>query len=122
MLRYLPLLILLGLELYTLIDCLRSEGSSVRTLPKVAWVLLIIFLPLIGVVLWFALGRPQYGNGNAARQVPRAHPTAPMAPDDDPEFLRNLDVARKQKAEEERLRQLQAELEERERKLRDQEN
>lgn len=115
MLRYLPVLILIGLELYALIDCLRTDDRDVRNWPKVAWVLLIIFVPLIGVILWFTLGRPR-------SETPQAVHRGPVAPDDDPEFLRNLDTARRQKTEEERLRQLRAELEERERKLRDQEN
>ncbi|GAA1048572.1 PLD nuclease N-terminal domain-containing protein [Arthrobacter russicus] len=116
MLRYVPLLIIVGLELFALIDCLRSERADVRTLPKSAWVLIIILLPIVGLVLWFTLGRPRY---NAAG--PAARP-AVLAPDDDPEFLRNLDVARRQRAEEERLEKLRRDLEERERKLRDQDS
>lgn len=116
MLRYLPLLLIVGLELFTLIDCLRSERSGIRSLPKPAWVLIIIFLPLVGVVLWFTLGRPRYTS-----QGPVARPTV-VAPDDDPEFLRNLDVARQQRTEQERLAKLQKDLEERERKLRDQDS
>ncbi|AJT41920.1 PLDc N-terminal domain-containing protein [Psychromicrobium lacuslunae] len=125
MLRYLPVLILIGLELYALIDCLRTDDRDIRNWPKVAWVLLIIFIPLIGIILWFTLGRPR---SESARPTPHGPVNrgpvnrGPVAPDDDPEFLRNLDTARRHKAEEERLRQLRAELEERERKLRDQEN
>ncbi|WP_394939947.1 PLD nuclease N-terminal domain-containing protein [Psychromicrobium sp. YIM B11713] len=115
MLRLLPFIILLGLEIYALIDCLRSDEQHIRNLPKVGWALLIVFIPLIGLVLWFTLGRPRYQAEPPVRK-------APMAPDDDPDFLRNLDIARRQKTEEERLRLLRAELEERERKLRDQES
>lgn len=116
MLRFVPILLLVGLQLFTLIDCLRSERSDVRSLPKPAWLLIIIFLPLVGAVLWFTLGRPRY-----SAQGPVSRPTV-LAPDDDPEFLRNLDVARRQRTEEERLRKLRQDLEERERKLRDQDS
>lgn len=116
MLRLIPLLLIVGLELFALIDCLRSERSDVRSLPKPAWVLIIIFLPLVGLVLWFTLGRPRYGH-----QTPAARPVV-RAPDDDPEFLRNLDIARRQKTEEERLKKLRDDLEARERKLRDQDS
>ncbi|ABY24429.1 membrane protein [Renibacterium salmoninarum ATCC 33209] len=117
MLRYLPLLIVVGIQLYALIDCIRSEASHIRSLPKPAWALIIIILPIIGFVLWFFLGRLQYGTASAVRSQPTI-----VAPDDDAEFLRNLDVTRKQKAEEARLKQLRDELEERERQLRDQDS
>ena len=54
-----------------------------------------------------------------ARRSPAASPnySRSLAPDDNPEFLRNLAVDRAQKLEAERLRKLKAELEAREAKL-----
>ena len=71
----------------------------------------MILLPLLGAVLWFIFGRP-YGKPPA--QPIRRHPTAP---DDDPEFLRNLEIRRRNNAEDERLKKLKADLEAKERKL-----
>jgi len=124
--RYLPVILLVVLFIYGLIDCLRSDRADVRSIPKPAWILVIILLPLIGVLLWFFLGRPQYATtprsgrpatGSAGTFVPR--PGRVVAPDDDPAFLRDLEVTRRQKAEDERLRKLKAELDAREAKLRE---
>jgi hypothetical protein len=47
----------LALMVFALVTVITSDGSQINHLPKFAWVLLIIFLPLIGSILWFALGR-----------------------------------------------------------------
>lgn len=83
MVRFLPLLINLGLLVYTLIDCARTDPAQVRNLPKPVWVLLIILLPLLGGIGWLIAGRPRPG----PRRGPRP---GPIGPDDDPEFLRRL--------------------------------
>ena len=114
---------------YGLIDCLRSEPDDVRSIPKPAWVLVIVVLNVIGVGLWFLFGRPRYAvSGPNARMggfAATRRPSAPgnhgrsVAPDDDPEFLRNLEVDRAQRLEAERLRKLKADLDAREAKLRE---
>ncbi|QAY72046.1 hypothetical protein ET445_00575 [Agromyces protaetiae] len=40
-----------------LVDIITRDDWQVKHLPKIAWVLLVVFLPLVGVILWFALGR-----------------------------------------------------------------
>lgn len=45
------------LTIGALVDVILRQDGQVKHLPKIAWVLLIVFLPLIGSVLWFALGR-----------------------------------------------------------------
>jgi len=117
--RYLPVILLVVLFIYGLIDCLRSDRADVRSIPKPAWILVIILLPLIGVLLWFFLGRPQYATTPSTPRTGAAHASRTVAPDDDPAFLRNLDVTRRQQAEDERLRKLKAELEAREAKIRE---
>ncbi len=124
---------------YGLIDCLRSEPRDVRSIPKPAWVVVIVLLNVIGVGLWFLFGRPQYAvsgsnaqmGGSPSTQRPppqRPSPQRPspgggysrsVAPDDNPEFLRNLEVDRAQQLEADRLRKLKADLEAREAKLRE---
>ena len=59
-----------------------TPGKEMRVLGKVSWLLLILFVPLIGAVLYFAIGRPVGGTGEKQ--------TRNLAPDDDPEFLRKL--------------------------------
>lgn len=127
--RYIPVIFGVVLFIYGLIDCIRSEPADVRSLPKAAWILVIVLLPLVGVLLWFFLGRPQYatatsGTDGGSGPAPRgpSYPGRPkqfVAPDDDPAFLRNLEVTRAQKAEDERLRKLKAEFDAREAKQRE---
>lgn len=44
----------------TLVDIIRQEDTAVRFLPKVAWVFVVILIPLLGSALWWGLGR-SYG-------------------------------------------------------------
>jgi hypothetical protein len=59
-----------------------TPGKEMRVLGKTSWILLILFVPLIGAVLYFAIGRPLGGDSGKR--------TRNLAPDDDPEFLRKL--------------------------------
>ena len=54
---------------------------------KTTWIVVVVFLPIVGAALWFLIGRPRY---EAPVRRAYAHPTAP---DDDPDFLRNLEHA-----------------------------
>lgn len=40
-----------------LIDIIRAESWAIRHLDKSIWIIIVILLPLIGSVLWFAIGR-----------------------------------------------------------------
>ena len=86
-----------------LVDVIRTEGRLTRGISKPAWIVVMIVLPVIGAILWLLIGRPR---GTSPQQSQR-HPTAP---DDDPDFLRNLEARRRNQAEAERLKRLKAEL------------
>ncbi|UVJ38802.1 PLDc N-terminal domain-containing protein [Arthrobacter sp. CJ23] len=111
MLRVVGVIVVLVIYVYGLVDVIRTDGRSTRGLSKPAWLVVVVFLPVLGAILWFIFGRPY-----AARKAPKtlSHPTAP---DDDPEFLRNLEARRRNKAEAERLKKLKDELDAKERKL-----
>ncbi|MFB9234174.1 PLD nuclease N-terminal domain-containing protein [Plantactinospora siamensis] len=82
MLLFLVELVLTGLAL---ISCLSVESTrDVRALPRPAWLVVILLLPIAGAVAWFLAGRPApaRGPGGSLRRA--------AAPDDDPEFLRSL--------------------------------
>jgi hypothetical protein len=73
------------LAIYCLVQLAQARSDLVRTLPRWAWALLIVLLPLLGSVAWLFVGRPQ--------GPPRPNPPRrgrPVAPDDDPDFLRGL--------------------------------
>jgi len=102
MLRVVGVVIVLVIFVYALVDVIRTDGNQTRGISKPAWIIVMILLPLLGAILWFIFGRP-YGKPTA-KPVRRQ----PTAPDDDPEFLRNLETRRRNQAEEDRLKKLKA--------------
>lgn len=84
MTRALPIVVAVVLAIYALIDCLQTDRSRLTTLNRPAWLAIIVLVPVIGPILWLIFGRPR------ATPRPRPAATRPAAPDDDPEFLRQL--------------------------------
>src|SRR5699024_2838331 len=58
----------------------------IRVLPKPAWALIILFIPVLGFILWYLFGR-----GSEGRPVSAARPRGQVAPDDDEDYLRQVD-------------------------------
>jgi hypothetical protein len=137
-----PLLLVLdlGLMVAALYDCITTDSVLVRNLPKVGWIVLILILSGIGGALWFFAGRPE----SPAHLAPPTHPghpagralradespdpivvsrpaQRPVAPDDDPAFLRGL-AEQTRRADEDRLRRWEADLRLREEQLRQRED
>jgi hypothetical protein len=69
---------------FTTVFAARANKAEVRLLPKWAWVLLCIAVPFFGGLLYLMVGRP-LGRG------PKPQKRKTVAPDDDPNFLRDLD-------------------------------
>ena len=86
--RFLPFVIPVVLAIYCWIELAQSDPRDVRLVPRWAWAFVIVF-PLLGPVSWLVYGRP-----NGERPAPTVHRqhTRPVAPDDDPDFLRNLKI------------------------------
>ena len=63
-----------------------AKRNEVRVLPKWVWVLMCAFIPLVGGILYLTLGRP-IGPTPPMKRGPK---TKVVAPDDDPNFLRDL--------------------------------
>jgi len=94
-------LIAAAFYIFALVDLALIDRSRVRGLPKPAWFAVVILLPVVGAVLWFAVGRIRLSDlGGAARR-------GPVAPDDDPAFLNRLG---REKDVEDRIEQLEKEL------------
>ena len=89
-LRDLPILIELALLIYCLIDAIQTPTEKVRNLPKVGWILLIIFFPLVGAIAWLVAGRPPRAVAGPSGAADGGRRRGPLAPDDDPEFLAQL--------------------------------
>ncbi len=137
------LLLLVGvanvvLIIASLFDCITSDDEHIRHLPKLLWILVILLFEGPGAIVWFLAGRPllnpappagmgahpagrgrteavedTWMTGDSTREVPRQ-----LAPDDDPEFLRTL-ADKSRRADEERLREWEADLHRREERLRE---
>jgi hypothetical protein len=95
--RALPFLIVVVATLVALIDCLSTDRDDVRGVPKTVWCLVILLLPVVGVIAWYFGGRPlatEQHAGIASSGGTRRRQARPVAPDDDPDFLRGIDTSR----------------------------
>jgi hypothetical protein len=148
----LPVLVLatVGIIAGALFDCVTTDERMIRHFPRKFWLAVILLLPGLGGLMWFAFGRqPAAGvpghiaSGHPAGRgriepAPSIDVTLPrmLAPDDDPEFLARLtEMNRSRQPEsglagaggrggsdayrdEERLRRWEADLRQREERLR----
>lgn len=44
--------------IFAVLDVIQTDEMLMRNLPKMAWVFIVIFIPTVGAVAWFAVGRP----------------------------------------------------------------
>jgi hypothetical protein len=125
--NYLPFLLVVTLWIYAFVDCLSTPEERVRGLPKVVWVLIVLFFGeiMLGPLAWLMAGKRRGpavsgGRGTAwqreyrelreqrqpragrhAEQAPAAVDPSPapgwIPPDDNPEFLRTLSELNKQR-------------------------
>ncbi|GAA3867877.1 PLDc N-terminal domain-containing protein [Saccharothrix violaceirubra] len=51
-------LLMLGLWLFCVVDVITTDDGDTRHLPKVAWLLIVLFFPLVGSIAWLVAGRP----------------------------------------------------------------
>jgi hypothetical protein len=117
-------LAVLALWVYCILDVIATNESVVRNLPKVVWLLVVIFVPTVGSIAWLLLGRPERAGfspgGTTYRPEPRsgqvdrstARTTGVVPPDDDPRFLAQIDERTK------KLRRWEEELKRKEDELR----
>jgi hypothetical protein len=95
----------LALLIFCLVDVISIYESRIKSLNKIAWVFIIILLPILGPILWLTLGKLRRNEDDTVQRVSKSR--APKGPDDDPDFLRN---ATKYEDQEARIRRLEAEL------------
>jgi hypothetical protein len=101
-------LFVLALWIFCFIDVLMTPEAGCRSLPKLAWVFIVLLVPFLGSIGWLVAGRPwdrsaqQYVSARSSARVAASRQPAarPMSPDDDEEFLAGL----RKRAEEQRRR------------------
>lgn len=81
---------------FSIVDCAVQPATRHRGVPKGAWIAIVVLIPVLGGVLWFALGRRR-ADQEGIRVV---------APDDDPAFLRTIGKSE----QDARIRRLEEEL------------
>ena len=71
-------LLVIALMIGALIDIITRDSSLVKHLPKFVWIIIVILLPLIGGILWFAIGREYGESGITIPRMRRPERTAPQ--------------------------------------------
>ena len=100
-----PLVVIaVAFYVFALVDLALIDRSRVRGLAKPAWIVVVLLLPIVGALLWFAVGRVRLRDVGGGSSFDRR---GPVAPDDDPAFLNRLG---REKELEDRLEQLEKEL------------
>lgn len=98
MARFLTIAMLLQLSLIVvaLVDCLSAEPKAVRSLPRGAWIFLILLTSPFGALAWFVAGQPAPTvRARSGKVIRPGAPVAsrPMGPEDDPAFIASLAAA-----------------------------
>jgi hypothetical protein len=88
---------IIALMIFTMVDVVVTDRRRIRALNKTAWFFVVI-LPVVGPALWFLLGKARPDSESEHRT---------LAPDDDPNFLKNI---RRDEEQDERIRRLEQEL------------
>ena len=114
-------LIGLCLWVYCLIEAISSDEGAIRNLPKMAWVLIVLFFPLAGSIIWLVAGRPV--TAQRTSRFERATPHYPeydrpgraaaTNPEADDAFLRQVRERAEQQRRAYREQQLRRERQER---------
>ncbi|HEY9408707.1 MAG TPA: PLD nuclease N-terminal domain-containing protein [Jiangellaceae bacterium] len=82
--RALPIVVGVVMAVYALIDCFQTDRARIRVLSRPIWLAIIVIVPVLGPVLWLTIAKTRSPRARRRPVVP------PVAPDDDPEFLRQL--------------------------------
>ncbi len=112
--------LLFGAWIYTIIDVAQTPDNEIRNLNKGAWIVIVLFFSLAGIVGWFVFGRPDGGGRRGAHE--RATPSYPeydrpgraaaADPEKDEEFLKQVRArAEQQRKRYEQQRKLDKEQE-----------
>jgi hypothetical protein len=113
-----PLLVM-TLFVFALVDIILRPSDQVRHLPKLVWVFVVILLPLIGSILWFAVGREYAASSRPRRtlRMPAVHveptvsaPGRDLAPSSTEAQLAALEREIAEAERDQRIRRLEEEL------------
>ncbi len=76
--------------IFTTVFAAAASKTEVRVLPKWLWVLICALVPFFGGLLYLMVGRPLGRPSDSGRPSREERGKRVVAPDDDPNFLRDL--------------------------------
>lgn len=105
LLTALPVLLYIGLIVYSVFDALQTPADELYRLTRGQWIAAIVLVPLFGAVLWLLASGPRRGGRH--EHAP-GHPAGtgwaaegmtqyPVGPDDDPDFIAGLARAQRKR-------------------------
>ena len=101
-------LLLTAIMVFSIVDIATIDRSRVRNLPKGVWIFLVIITSVLGTILWFTIGRARKGQAGPAGR-PSSRPR-PVGPDDDADFIDNIEQRKRNREQEARIRDLERQL------------
>src|ERR1700712_4354886 len=63
-------LVTFALWVFSLVDVIGTDEGRMRHLPKLWWLLIVLFFPLAGSIAWLVAGRPEGAAQGDVRAVP----------------------------------------------------
>ncbi|WP_058235283.1 PLD nuclease N-terminal domain-containing protein [Devriesea agamarum] len=114
--RVILAIVIIALTIYAIADCASTDDTRIKGLPKFVWLIVIALVPVAGPIAWILVGKDRSIAGvtgvrrelrdELARRREATRRRRPMAPDEDPEFLRKLDEdIRRRRREQQRKEQ-----------------
>jgi hypothetical protein len=114
-------LLYLALVVYALVDVVQADEDDLGGIQKGFWIIAIVFLPLAGSIAWIVVSngvrRRRASSGGPVTRFPAGQPAparysrrarsweqedAPLAPEDDPEFIWLMEQAKRKREREAR--------------------
>lgn len=109
-------LAILGLWIFCIIDVITTDEVEMRNLPKMVWLMIVVFLASIGSIAWLIAGRPQGktfaigGAGGATTQPADRYRADAVSQDIMSDVVREREEAARLRMWEEQLRRREEEL------------
>jgi hypothetical protein len=91
MLRLVVILAYVAITVYAVADAAQHPSPKPFGLRKWLWIAAILLLPAVGALAWLIIKFVSGGEGKGPRG-------RPMAPDDDPDYLRWLEQQRRRRS------------------------
>jgi hypothetical protein len=84
--------------IWALLDCIATDSSMCRNLPKTVWIILVLILPDIGALAWLLLGRPEKASWRPG-STDYAAPRRPVGLEDSPRYSATPSITDRRSAE-----------------------